>query len=1010
MILKEYSKEVYQYFLTNGCINYYDVSKIKLFTNKHILELKQLLNSEMLIIEEKDFSPFVALNESNICKVDNIDDFELNKNVLDENIKNNIKRFRKERNSFLKYVFKNTVIEQTNLCEKFGNLALQKYSVYIRTCGFSTLNLISLSPIGYKVLNENFDLNEIDYNILCYVGKNNIKLKSKKSFFPQIIKDIMYLKNNLFMIYNQNNDSENKKILKMKNFKLIDIIYGYDSNIIYLTEKGIEFSRIICSVNNIEYNTYIKMIDIKLYEAFKEKYIPFQESLVINKLLENKFLSKKEINVYSENFKKFLAQYSYEIEAFGNVYVYLNNKFYAKNKLINEYNIFNCVIDAIKKDEVNLLENITFFEVKQIVCNVFEIDSSIEYNTTNIPKADFIFKFKNNTKYRYAFEIAVLYLIGIINFMEIGNESYVILNKQGFDFLGISVSENEEKKLLKKTMEVNSYTPVLNDIYNKKFVSKTELEKMYGKNILNKIGDFIEVFSLNDYTYIELNKLGCVMIKKKYRFNKGVVVALPKKFNIKKDVKLKDIECICKTDNSNILDDADRYLLQFIYTNKLVRHSDLELFSSIRLKKLIAIDYIKVYSKRRYLLLTELGCDYINGVYYNVSKNQVLAISKKERTAKSYFLRKQFAKDIINLLKESAVYDKEHLLKRCNSFLDNTSLKLDSEYSKDMFSLDEEKILFTMYTQNLYIDKFSLDSETYDKFKRFNYIKYCRDTRYIKLTKNYNERIFLSDLFQIKSLNLDKVKNNNFSYIKNTSIIADKNVDKFKRIRKITNIEITSSKGKKSLSKKLYANDVEFLFDGVNKDNINKHIDFLKNGKYIIFDTEFGSEYGNHSNMIEISAIKVNGLEIIDRMDLLVKDHKRSLSRKVRELTNIDKGLLVKNGVSEKFALTKFIEFIEDLPVMAHAAENDWHSCVLLGCDNNGIDFPKNKLIDSFELLSKIYPKEKCGLDFMISKFNLKKMDIPRHRALGDSIYTLEVIKKAIASYGKKEFLNYIIK
>lgn len=49
-----------------------------------------------------------------------------------------------------------------------------------------------------------------------------------------------------------------------------------------------------------------------------------------------------------------------------------------------------------------------------------------------------------------------------------------------------------------------------------------------------------------------------------------------------------------------------------------------------------------------------------------------------------------------------------------------------------------------------------------------------------------------------------------------------------------------------------------------------------------------------------------------------------------------------------------------------------------------------------------MYPKGKCGLDGLISRFNLRSKEIPRHRALGDSIYTLNAIKKAIESKNNK--------
>lgn len=236
-------------------------------------------------------------------------------------------------------------------------------------------------------------------------------------------------------------------------------------------------------------------------------------------------------------------------------------------------------------------------------------------------------------------------------------------------------------------------------------------------------------------------------------------------------------------------------------------------------------------------------------------------------------------------------------------------------------------------------------------------------------------------------------------YFLNSGLILKKYEDIKVDIKETTK---EKTKGRKQLSVEHYKNSVNYLFNGVNRTNLKQHIEFLQNGKYIIFDTEFSTTKGDKSNMIEISAIKVDKLKIVDEFSYLIRDHEDMLTKHVSKLTKINKDMLTDEGFGEEYVLNKFIEFIEDLPVIAHAIENDWHSCVLLGCENNNIPLPCNQIVDSFSILHLMYPKERCGLDGLISKFNLRSKDISRHRALGDSIYTLNIIKNVLDTQHKK--------
>lgn len=201
--------------------------------------------------------------------------------------------------------------------------------------------------------------------------------------------------------------------------------------------------------------------------------------------------------------------------------------------------------------------------------------------------------------------------------------------------------------------------------------------------------------------------------------------------------------------------------------------------------------------------------------------------------------------------------------------------------------------------------------------------------------------------------------------------------------------------GKRKKIKVLYGVEAYLVEDQLNM--VFGELDQDFSGEFIFFDLETtGLVPGNHK-IIEIAAVKIKNKQIIDSFSTLVNPH-CEIPPLITNLTNIT-NQMVADGMEEKEALEKFLEFSGDNILVAHNAPFD------MSFFNKALEvhniIRENTAVDTLAM-------SRCLLT-QITRHNLKKLCshfkieiLNHHRALDDASASAKVFVKLLDLAAKK--------
>ncbi|MBE6147406.1 MAG: PolC-type DNA polymerase III [Firmicutes bacterium] len=202
--------------------------------------------------------------------------------------------------------------------------------------------------------------------------------------------------------------------------------------------------------------------------------------------------------------------------------------------------------------------------------------------------------------------------------------------------------------------------------------------------------------------------------------------------------------------------------------------------------------------------------------------------------------------------------------------------------------------------------------------------------------------------------------------------------------------------------KAIYGTELTLIDDSVDIIIRGNDNDLLES-TYVVFDFETtGFNAGGEDSIIEIGAVKLHNGEIIERFDELINPGK-PLSAKITEITNITDQMLIGKD-NEENAIKRFIDFYQDLPMVAHNAKFDV-SFLEMAYKKYNLGTFKNPVIDTLELsrtLDTNYARH--GLSALVKRYDVPWDEDAHHRADYDAEGTALVFHKMLKKLTDRNF------
>ena len=153
--------------------------------------------------------------------------------------------------------------------------------------------------------------------------------------------------------------------------------------------------------------------------------------------------------------------------------------------------------------------------------------------------------------------------------------------------------------------------------------------------------------------------------------------------------------------------------------------------------------------------------------------------------------------------------------------------------------------------------------------------------------------------------------------------------------------------------------------------------------EFVVFDTETTGFTPYTDQIIEIGAVKIKNGEITDRFDELINPG-RKLPEKIIELTNITDEMLEDKDTEENVT-KRFMEFIGDLPMVAHNAKFDI-GFISAAYNKYNLGEFSNTVLDTMSMARMLYPNWKNHkLSTLVKQLEVPWDEDAHHRADYDS-------------------------
>ncbi len=159
--------------------------------------------------------------------------------------------------------------------------------------------------------------------------------------------------------------------------------------------------------------------------------------------------------------------------------------------------------------------------------------------------------------------------------------------------------------------------------------------------------------------------------------------------------------------------------------------------------------------------------------------------------------------------------------------------------------------------------------------------------------------------------------------------------------------------------------------------------------EYIVVDLEMTGLKVKEDKIIEIGALHIKEGKVLDTLHEMVNPN-RQLTDKIKELTHITQQE-VDQGISQRQALDRWVDFAGDLPILGHNVSFDYSFLKQLAINEGRL--LDHLCADTLKIARKCLPRlNSRSLDAMCQHYEIPLKD--HHRALEDARATYLIYEK----------------
>ncbi|MRI58093.1 MAG: DNA polymerase III subunit epsilon [Epsilonproteobacteria bacterium] len=166
--------------------------------------------------------------------------------------------------------------------------------------------------------------------------------------------------------------------------------------------------------------------------------------------------------------------------------------------------------------------------------------------------------------------------------------------------------------------------------------------------------------------------------------------------------------------------------------------------------------------------------------------------------------------------------------------------------------------------------------------------------------------------------------------------------------------------------------------------------------EYVVVDIETSGSKPEHSQVIELGAIKFRGDRIVDRFESFI--YADEVPEYITKLTGIEQKHL-DDAPSQKDVLRRFKEFLGDAVFVAHNVNFDYNF-ISSKLEQLGLGRLANRKICSIDLARKTIESERYGLEFLNEALGINTA--VSHRAYADALTAYKIMQMALARVPKE--------